>query len=334
MNIIVPMAGRGKRLRPHTLVTPKPLLTVAGKSIVQRLVEDIAKRSPHPIANIAFITGRFGKETESSLLQIAESLGAKGHICYQDTPLGTAHAILCASEFLRGPLTVAFADTLFRADFTLETPHDGILWVKQIEDPSQFGVVRLNSDGIITEFVEKPATFVSDLAMIGIYYFKNGEQLHSELQYLIDHNIVKGGEYQLPDALTRLTSAGKKFVPGKVDAWLDFGNKCVTISSHAEVLRHTPIAELRTGNQKITNSTIIEPCFLGDGVEILNSIVGPYTSLGAGCKVTRAIVSNSLIQNQTKISNIVLDGAMVGTNARIQGHNWDASLGDYSEWTA
>src|SRR5688500_5031469 len=169
MNMIIPMAGLGKRLRPHTLTVPKPLLPVGGKPIVHRLVEDIAKSCPEKIDEIAFVIGDFGKEVEDELVAVAEKLGAKGSIFYQHQALGTAHAVLCAEACLTGPVVVAFADTLFRADFTIDKNADGILWVNQIENPSAFGVVTLDKDGNIQDFVEKPKTFVSDLAMIGIY---------------------------------------------------------------------------------------------------------------------------------------------------------------------
>jgi glucose-1-phosphate thymidylyltransferase len=186
MKIIVPMAGRGSRLRPHTLTIPKPLMPVAGKPIVHRLVEDITKVSNEKVDEIAFIIGDFGDETEKQLLEIAESLGAKGSIYHQEEALGTAHAILCAGDSLDGNVVVAFADTLFKADFTLDTQNDGIIWVNQIDNPSAFGVVKLDEEGTITDFVEKPKEFVSDLAIIGIYYFKDGKNLRAELQHLID----------------------------------------------------------------------------------------------------------------------------------------------------
>jgi glucose-1-phosphate thymidylyltransferase len=334
MNIIVPMAGMGKRLRPHTLTTPKPLVSVAGKPIVQRLVEDIAARTPLPVEHIAFVTGRFGSEVESKLLDIAKSLGAQGHICYQDTPLGTAHAIMCAEKYLYGNVTVAFADTLFRADFTLDTDKDGILWVKQIDDPTQFGVVKTDENGVITEFVEKPKSFVSDLAMIGIYYFKDGDALRGELQFLLDNDITKGGEYQLPDALTRMTAGGHRFVPGKVDAWLDFGNKPVSVASHAEVLDYLPVQALREGQQQLENALIIEPCFLGDGVNIRNSVVGPHVSLGAGTKVSDAVISNSIVQHSSHIQKAVISGAMIGAHAEVKGRFLNMSISDYSAWEA
>lgn len=174
MNIIIPMAGRGSRLRPHTLTVPKPLIPVGGKPIVYRLVEDIANICGDKINEIAFVVGHFGKDIERDLIAVAEKFGARGSIHYQEDPLGTGHAVLCAKELLVGPVVVAFADTLFQADFKISPEDDGILWVKQIENPSEFGVVKLNELGVIIDFVEKPQEFVSDLAMIGVYYFKKG----------------------------------------------------------------------------------------------------------------------------------------------------------------
>src|ERR1700754_258452 len=167
MNIIIPMAGMGKRMRPHTLTVPKPLIPIAGKPIVHRLVEDIAGVLNQKIEEIAFIVSRdFGTQVEEDLIAIAEKLGAKGSIYYQEKPLGTAHAIMSAKESMSGPIVVAYADTLFRADFTLDTTADSVIWVKQVEDPSAFGVVKLNGSNEIVDFVEKPKEFVSDLAII------------------------------------------------------------------------------------------------------------------------------------------------------------------------
>ena len=172
MKIIVPMAGRGSRLRPHTLTIPKPLVPIAGKPIVRRLVEDIARVCGQNVDEIAFVIGDFGAVIEAELLEIARSLNAKGTIYHQDEALGTAHAILCAKESLVGPVVVAFADTLFSADFTLDTEKDGIIWVQKVEDPRAYGVIKMNENNVITDFVEKPQEFVSDLAIIGIYFFK------------------------------------------------------------------------------------------------------------------------------------------------------------------
>ncbi|MDR0196255.1 MAG: NTP transferase domain-containing protein [Myroides sp.] len=333
MKIIVPMAGRGSRLRPHTLTVPKPLIPIAGKPIVHRLVEDIAKVLNDTIEEIAFIIHEsFGKQVEEDLKAIATKLGAKGTICYQNEALGTAHAILCAKEAMQGPIVVAYADTLFRADFNLEKDADSVIWVKQVEDPSAFGVVQLNEKNDIVDFVEKPKEFVSDLAIIGIYYFKSGETLRKELEYLLDNNIIKGGEYQLTDALENMKQKGMRFVPGQVDEWMDCGNKNVTVDTNNRMLgfleqdKENYISE----NVVLENSTIIRPCYIGENVVLVNATVGPNVSLGDNCKVENATIKNSLIQTNSTIKNANLDNAMVGNHATYDGKHTSISIGDYS----
>lgn len=333
MKIIVPMAGRGSRLRPHTLTVPKPLIPIAGKPIVHRLVEDIAGVINQKIDEIAFIIHKdFGKKVEDDLIAIAEKLGSKGTIYYQNEALGTAHAIMCAKESMTGPIVVAYADTLFRADFTLDTTADSVIWVKQVEDPSAFGVVQLNENNQIVDFVEKPATFVSDLAIIGIYYFKSGETLRSELQYLLDNNVVKGGEYQLTDGLENMKQKGMKFVPGKVDEWMDCGNKNVTVETNSRLLGflYNDGEQLVNANIKQENSTIIPPCFIGEDVVLINATVGPNVSLGRGTHVIDSTIKNSLVQTHAHIRNAKLDNAMIGNHATFDGHFTSISIGDFS----
>lgn len=331
MKIIVPMAGMGKRMRPHTLTVPKPLIQVAGKPIVQRLVEDISKVIDEKIDEIAFVIGDFGKETENKLVAIAESLGAKGTIHYQHEALGTAHAIMCAQQALTGKVIVAFADTLFKADFKIDTAqNDGIIWVQKIDDPRMFGVVKVNENNVITDFVEKPQEFVSDLAIIGIYYFKDGEYLKSELQYLLDNDIKEKGEYQLTNALENMKQKGTKFSPGKITEWLDCGNKDATVYTNARVLAFNTGGSLVSSTIKNTNSLIIEPCYIGENAVLENSIIGPYASIGANCRISNSNIKNSIVQNNSQIENAVIDNSMIGAYAEIKQAAKDLSVSDYS----
>ena len=325
------MAGMGKRLRPHTLTTPKPLIEVAGKSIVRRLCEDINQVVGEQIDEIGFIIGDFGKEVEERLLQIAEQLGAKGKIYYQNEPLGTAHAVWCARESLKGKVTVAFADTLFDAGFAMNTEEDGIIWTHKVEDPSAFGVVRKNDDGTINGFVEKPKEFVSNEAIIGIYYFKSGENLLSELQYLIDNNITKSGEYQLTDALQNMLDKGLKFKTNDVKEWLDCGNPAATINTNQRVL------ELKSGKEQLVsrdvksnNSVIIPPVYIGKGVSINNSVIGPYVSIAEGCEINDCRIENTMIGKQCILSKSVIAESMIGNNVNIKSNIQRLSIGDYS----
>lgn len=325
------MAGMGKRMRPHTLTVPKPLVPIAGKPIVQRLVEDIAKVCNEPIEEVAFIIGNFGETVEKKLIQIAESVGARGTISYQDQPLGTAHAILCAKDSLEGRVVVAFADTLFKADFTLDTSADGTIWVQQVEDPRPFGVVKLNEQNEITDFVEKPETFVSDLAIIGIYYFKDGAYLREELQYLLDNNILDKGEFQLTNALENMKNKGTRFIPGKISEWLDCGNKDATVYTNQRYLEYLNEAgDLVAASAQVNNSVIIQPVFVGENVVLNNAVVGPHVSIGNGTKISDSVISNSIVQENTVIKNANITNSMLGSFVSYQGTPADLSLGDYN----
>lgn len=336
MKIIVPMAGIGSRLRPHTLTIPKPLTVIAGKPIVQRLVEDIAGVVQQEIEEIAFIIGPpskgFPANTEETLLRIASELGAKGSVYVQEEALGTAHAIYCAKESLSGPCVVAFADTLFKADFTLDAEADGAIWVKQVEDPSAFGVVKLKN-GYISDFVEKPKEFISDLAIIGIYYFKDGDKVKEEIKHLIDNDIRPSGEFQLTEVLESLKQQGAKFIPGKVDVWMDCGKKDPTVDTNKTILG----IEQERGNNLVSdsvvleNSEIIQPCFIGENVVLKNTTVGPHVSIGENSLVENTIVKNSLIQSNVTITNATLDNAMIGNHAKYNGNYTSVSIGDYTE---
>lgn len=332
MNLVIPMAGKGKRLRPHTLTVPKPLIPIAGKPIVQRLVEDISKVSPEPIKKIGFVIGDFGDEVRTHLTQIAENIGAEASFHEQEIAEGTAHAVACANELLEGKVTVAFADTLFRADFQLDSENDGIIWTKQVEDPSAFGVVTTDENGIISEFVEKPKIFVSDQAIIGIYYFKEGEKLRNEIDYLIKNNIRGGGEFQLTMALEALKEKGTKFKPGTVKDWLDCGNKDITVASNAKYLSFLNGELKRDESVVLENVQIVDPVYIGKNTHIRNSIIGPNVSIGENCSVENSRIDTSLIQNSVQLNNVEFTNSMIGNYVSLTGNPKSVSLGDYSEW--
>ena len=337
MKIIVPMAGRGSRLRPHSLTVPKPLIPVAGQPIVHRLVKDIAEVVGEKIEEVAFILGDpafFGDEVVESLTKLANDLGAKASIYRQDEPLGTGHAIMCAKESLSGPAVVAYADTLIQADFKLDPAADAVIWVKQVDAPEAYGVVKLNDKNEITELVEKPAKFVSDQAVIGIYYFKEVGDLKTELQSVLDNNIIHGGEYQINDGILGMMAKGKVFKTGQVDQWMDCGNKKVTVETNQQVLKN----EAKKGKQLIPasaiveNSVIIKPCFIGENVVLTNAVVGPYASIGNDSKITNSVISNSIIQHEVNLTNLVMKDSMIGSKTNYNGLARNLSLGDYSQF--
>lgn len=336
MKIIVPMAGRGSRLRPHSLTVPKPLIPVAGQPIVHRLVKDIAEIVGEQIEEVAFVLGDeafFGDEVVASLKKLAEDLGAKASIYRQDQPLGTGHAIMCAKESLSGPTVIAYADTLIQGDFKLDPTADAVIWVKQVERPEAFGVVQLNERQEIVELVEKPKEFVSDKAVIGIYYFKEGNDLKTELQNVLDQNIINGGEYQINDGIKGMMAKGKIFKTGAVDQWMDCGNKKVTIETNQQVLKNEQKKGVNTiaASVKIENGLIIEPCFIGEGVVISNSIVGPYASIGDNALISNSLISNSIVQHNTKLNNVIIKDSMIGSEVEYNGLAQDISIGDYTQ---
>jgi glucose-1-phosphate thymidylyltransferase len=331
MNIIIPMAGLGKRMRPHTLTTAKPLLPIAGKPMVHRLVEDIAKVCPEKINYIGFIVNpTFGKQVEDDLKAVAKAVGAEGKIYYQEQALGISHALLFAKELFQGKVIVAFADTLFKADFKIDTTRDGTIWVQKVDNPSQFGVVKLNAAGEITELIEKPSTFVSDLAIIGIYFFKNGEALRNEMQYLLDHDIKEKGEYQFTTALENMKKKGAKFVPGQVQEWLDCGNKDNTVQTNQRYLEFLKDQNLVSPKAKIINSVILPPVFIDQHVVIENSVIGPHVSIGESTKIRNSRVTNSIIQKNCIVNKAILDNSLLGNFVNFEGKSEDLSLGDYS----
>lgn len=332
MKIIIPMAGRGSRLRPHTLTIPKPLLPVAGKPIVQRLVEDLTASYPGEFDEVAFIIGDFGRAVEAQLQAIAEGVGARGVIYHQDRPLGPAHAIWCGRNSISGPCIVAFADTLFKADFSFDAAQDGIIWTQQVDDPSSFGVVKVGEDGVITDFVEKSPEFVSDLAIVGLYYFRDGDWLRKELQYLIDNDIKDKGEFQLTSILHLMKEKGARFRPAQIEEWLDCGNKDNVVYTNERILEIKKDTEsLVAESVEMENAVIIPPCFIGENTRINNSVIGPHVSIGNNCVVDRSVISKSVIQNHTHIRHANLSNAMLGNEVDYQGERAEISIGDFSE---
>lgn len=336
MKIIVPMAGRGSRLRPHTLTVPKPLVPVAGMPIVHRLVKDIAEVVGEQVEEVAFILGDpafFGDDVVASLTKLANDLGAKASIYRQDKPLGTGHAIMCAKESLSGPAVIAYADTLIQAEFDLDPSADAVIWVKQVDRPEAYGVVQLNENKEIVELVEKPQEFVSDLAVIGIYYFKEVGELKNELQYVLDNQIINGGEYQINDGIKGMMAKGKVFKTGEVDQWMDCGNRKVTVETNQQVLKNEQQKGINTisSSADVKNSVIIEPCFIGKNVKIKNSIVGPFASIGDNTEIVKSVVEDSIVQHDTLIVNANISKSMIGSNVSYNGLARDLSIGDYTE---
>ena len=330
------MAGRGSRLRPHSITIPKPMLPVAGSPIVSQLVNEIARVVDQPIEEVAYILGDpafFGLSIVEELTQVAQDLGAKATIYRQLEPLGTGHAVMCAADSLSGPLIVAYADTLIRTDLSLDPTADGMIWVKKVENPTAYGVVKMNEDNHITALVEKPQEFVSDLAVIGIYYFKEGQTIKAELKKNMTQARAQGEEFLLNEGILAMMGKGAVFTPGTVKEWMDCGNPKITLQTNTKMLDIL----MEEGNKLIAedviteNSQIIPPCYIGPGVVLKNSKVGPHTAIGEGTKIENSVITKSLVQKHSLIQNAQLEGAMIGNHVKYDGTFKFVSIGDYSE---
>ena len=327
MKLIVPMAGRGTRLRPHTHVTPKPLLPVVGRTMVERIVETFAG-AIGDFDEAVFVLGPdFGDDVRRQLAEICERFGIEASFGVQETALGTAHAIAQAGDKLAGECVLVFADTLFTMNAAPDLDADAVVWVMEVEDPSRFGVVVKDGDRI-TEFVEKPDTPISNEAIVGIYYVREGERLAREIQYLMDHNVTgKGDEYQLTDALDRMLKDGAAFKTAAVTEWLDCGTIPAIKSTSAIVL------DKDGENRKegtVENSQIIEPVFIADGATVRDSVVGPYVAVHGGATVVESAVRNTIVFGDAHVDSTALDDSLVGHHARVKGFSGTLNIGDHA----
>lgn len=331
MHLIIPMAGKGKRMRPHTLTTPKPLIPIAGKPIVARLVEEIQAACPLPIDTIGFVVNELEPDTQTQLTQLAQDIGAQAQFYPQHEALGTAHAVLCAAALLQGPVIVAFADTLFKSQLTLNKDQESVIWVEKVADPSAFGVVQLDDQGKVTAFVEKPASFVSDLAIIGIYYFREGEKLHEALQSLVEQGIQRKGEYELTTALEIMQQQGVQFATQTVDEWLDCGNKDATLHTNQRFLTFLQDnKDLVAPTAQLHNSVLIPPVYVGEQVVLKNTVLGPHVAIGSHTQVSDARIQNSIVQTHSTIEGVTMKDSIIGNHVYFAGKKATVNVGDYT----
>jgi glucose-1-phosphate thymidylyltransferase len=331
MNLIIPMAGEGKRMRPHTLSTPKPLMPVAGKPIVARLVEGLRSACKVPIQTIGFVVNNLEAAVQEELTQLAAGIGAQAKFYGQEDKKGTAHAVVCASELLQGPVIVAFGDTLFMGNFSLDMEQESVIWTKKVDDPSAFGVVTLDDQGVVTGFVEKPTRFVSDQAIIGIYYFREGAQLKQPLQKVLNEGPNQRGEYELTGALTTMLQNGVQFTTQAAEEWLDCGTQEALIHANQRFLAHLKEdKDLISPTAQLHESVIIPPVYLGDHVSIKNTLLGPYVAVGSHSTISNARIENSIIQTHSTVTDATLDNSILGNHVCFEGNGNTVSLGDYT----
>lgn len=325
------MAGRGTHLRPHTLSTVKSLIKIVGKSVVYRTIENLVKLTDDPIEEIAFIIKEANQVVEDELLYIASQFNAECKIFYQRQPKGTAHAILCAKESLQGNVLIAFTDRLFEVNESFNRVEDAIVWVKQVEKPQKHDIVKINESQLVTGFFHKPKDYVSEFALIGIYYFKKAEVLLEELTRLKEEEIVLNGEYQLISALIRMREKGISFVPAFAESWFEMSNKQGIIKTSQKYLDRIDDFELINEDANVVHSIIINPSFIGANVHIENSVIGPYACIEKGTSISNSVIQDSIIGENCNIDRSNLVNSLIGNHVKIQGTPSTLDVGSHNK---
>jgi len=322
MKLIIPMAGKGTRLKPHTHTTPKALVHVAGKPMIGHVLDNLS--------SIKFDKAIFIVDEDNAELRelIKKEYPFEAVYIQQKERKGIAHAINGARKHANNDeVVIIFADTLAEGDFKIIKNHknDGIIWTKQVKDPSKFGVV-FEYNGFISQLIEKPENPISDLAIIGMYYFKNSTKLFDAMEYIIKNDIKTKGEYQITDAIQVMIDNGAKLIASNVKVWQDSGTIPNIIDTNRYLLEKNKPKVIAT-----TNSVIIKPVFIEKDAQIIGSIIGPNVSIGKDAKITKSIISNSIINKNATVENAVLKDCMIGKNTKVKGSSNKLNIGDSSE---
>ncbi len=321
MKVIIPTAGLGTRLRPHTYSKPKPLVSVAGKPVLGHILDTL---SQIPIDELIFITGYLGNQIEA---YVRDHYVFPTRFIEQTELKGQAHAISLARDVVSGPTLILYVDTIFEADLSRlnQTDADGVIYVKEVADPRRFGVTFIEN-GYITRLIEKPDSDISNLAMIGLYYVRDSQRLMRAIDTMMARNIQTKGEFYLTDALQLMLDDGARFVAETVDVWEDCGKPETVLQTNRYLLDHG-----RSRNGPVEGSIVIPPVYIDESAEVVNSIVGPYVSIAAGAMVRNSIVRHSIINQDALIQSATLQNSLVGDNAMVLGDFRELNVGDSSE---
>jgi len=316
LKIVIPMAGLGTRMRPQTWSKPKPLISVAGRAVLDHLLE-IFETIPAPqSAEYIFIVSPHLGENQIPAYMAAHFPDVKVHYIVQSEMKGQSHALWLAREHLVGPMLMIYSDTLIETDlsFLASESLDGVAWVKAVPDPRRFGVAEVNSDGLITRLIEKPQGMENNLALVGCYFFKSAESLVSAIQDQMKRDVQLNGEYFLVDAINIMLESGKRFRTQKVNVWLDTGTIEATLETNAYLLAHG-----RENNARAEKTKILPPVFIHLTARVSDSVIGPNVSIGANCTVTRSRIENSILEDDALVEAAVLTDSIIGRQAKIQG---------------
>jgi glucose-1-phosphate thymidylyltransferase len=331
MTIVIPMAGLGTRLRPHTWSKPKQLVSVAGKAVLGHVFDTFATVTEPDKIELINIVGYLGEQIEAFMKENYPQI--KAHFITQEDPRGQSHAIYLARQYLHGPMLMVFADTLLETDlsFLAHETAEAVAWVKPVPDPRRFGVAVVGADGWVTQLIEKPEDVSNNLAVVGFYYFKSSEDLISAIEEQMRRDIQLKGEYFLADAVNIMLERGLKMRVEKVDVWLDAGTVEAMLETNHYLLEHdrdnSALAAQRSG------VVIIPPVFVHPSAKIENSVVGPHASIGAECLVQSCIVRNSILEDGAHVTDVILENSLIGRQAQIQRRAMVVNAGDLTVLT-
>ncbi|HSK89317.1 MAG TPA: sugar phosphate nucleotidyltransferase [Anaerolineales bacterium] len=319
LKIFIPMAGWGTRMRPHTWSKPKPLVSVAGKTSLEHLL-DMFKTVPNPEnTEFVFIVGPYLGELQVPPFVRENYPGMRAHFVVQEDMKGQSHALWLGREFMHGPALVCMSDTLLETDFSFleHEEADVVAWVMPMPDPRRFGVAVLDEQGLVTRLIEKPQTMEHNLVVVGCYYFKSAEKLLAAIEEQMEREITLKGEYFLTDTVTLMIEAGAKVRTQNSENWLDTGTIDATLDTN-KILLDAGKAN-RTKNETIDGVEYIAPCFVHPSAEIKNSVIGPYSSVGANCKIVNSKIEETILEADCEIEDAILCRSLVGIQAKVRG---------------
>ena len=320
LKIVIPMAGWGTRMRPHTWSKPKPLVSVAGKTSLEHVM-DMFKTLPDPEnVEYIFILGPYLGEMQVPSFIKENYPQLKAHYVVQHEMKGQSHALALSREFLRGPMIVCFSDTLMETDFSFlgKEASDGVAWVMPVPDPRRFGVAEVNNEGWVTRFIEKPQSLDNNLVVVGCYYFKSSEKLLAAIDEQMERGIMLKGEYFLTDTITVMIEHGAKVRTNEISTWLDTGTIEATLDTNKVLLEKIGS---QVGKFKGSNVEIVEPVAIHESAEISNSKIGPYASIGANCKIENSQIAESIIEANCEIKDAALNRSLIGRQATVKGRS-------------
>jgi glucose-1-phosphate thymidylyltransferase len=334
LKIFIPMAGWGTRMRPHTWSKPKPLVSVAGKSSLEHLL-DMFQTLPDPEkAEYVFIVGPYLGESQVPPFIEENFPNLKAHYIVQHEMKGQSHALWLAREYMHGPMLVCFSDTLMETDFSFHAKEeaDVVAWVMPMPDPRRFGVAEVGADGWVKRFIEKPQTMENNLVVVGCYYFKHGERLLAAIEEQMQRGVLTKGEYFLTDTISIMIEQGSKVRTNQIDTWIDTGTIEATLDTNKILLDQGKAN--KTIDETTSDVKIIAPSFVHPSAEIRHAVIGPYASIGANCKITNSEITESIIEADCEIEDAVLSRSLIGTQAKIRGsgdgHVIQLNVGDHS----